>query len=76
MINFVVCSFKYCVAYPFINFCAGDVESAQEVDVLESSSQPVDLSAGKEDQNYGLSEISDCARCSQYSKQVIFLSAF
>ncbi|KAL9303970.1 hypothetical protein ACSQ67_021233 [Phaseolus vulgaris] len=47
----------------------GDVESAQEVDVLESSSQPVDLSAGKEDQNYGLSEISDCARCSQYSKQ-------
>jgi len=46
------------------------------VDVLESYSQPVDFSAEKEDQNYGLSEISDCARCSQYSKQVIFLSAF
>ncbi|XP_047155091.1 uncharacterized protein LOC124826332 [Vigna umbellata] len=47
----------------------GDVESAQEVNVLESSSQPVDLSVGKEYQNYGLSEISDCAKCSQCSKQ-------
>jgi len=46
------------------------------VSVLESSSQPVDLGAGKEDQNYGLSEVSDCAKCSQYSKQVIFLFAF
>ncbi|CAJ1950143.1 unnamed protein product [Sphenostylis stenocarpa] len=47
----------------------GDVESAKEVIVLESSSQPVDLSARKEDQNYGLSESSDCTRCSQCSKQ-------
>ncbi|KAG5070792.1 hypothetical protein GLYMA_03G009000v4 [Glycine max] len=47
----------------------GDVESAKEVSVLESSSEPVDLSAGKEDQNYGISETSDCARCSQSSKQ-------
>ncbi|XP_028239569.1 uncharacterized protein LOC114418434 isoform X2 [Glycine soja] len=44
-------------------------ESAKEVNVLESSSEPVDLSAGKEDQNYGISETSDCARCSQCSKQ-------
>ncbi|KAG5021884.1 hypothetical protein JHK85_018226 [Glycine max] len=47
----------------------GDIESAKEVNVLESSSEPVDLSAGKEDQNYGISETSDCARCSQCSKQ-------
>ncbi|RDX63605.1 hypothetical protein CR513_57945 [Mucuna pruriens] len=47
----------------------GEVESAKEVNVLESSSEPVDLSAGKEDQNYDISETSDCARCSQCAKQ-------
>ncbi|TKY63924.1 TRM32 protein [Spatholobus suberectus] len=61
------------------NFCPvrdeivteGDVESLKEVNVLESSSEPVDLSAGKEDQNYGISETSDSARCSQSSKQAV-----
>jgi len=75
MIDYGVCLFTYSVAYHFLDFCAGDVESAKEVSVLESSSEPVDLSAGKEDQNYGISETSDCARCSQSSKQVVFLSA-
>ncbi|XP_020233138.1 uncharacterized protein LOC109813349 [Cajanus cajan] len=48
-----------------------DIESAKEVNVLESTSEPVGVSAGKEDQNYDVSDISDCEKCSQCSKQAV-----
>ncbi|KAJ1403531.1 hypothetical protein SESBI_27239 [Sesbania bispinosa] len=47
----------------------GDVESVKEINVLESSSEPVGLSAGKEDQNYDISENPDNASCSQCLKE-------
>ncbi|XP_027335168.1 uncharacterized protein LOC113849450 [Abrus precatorius] len=47
----------------------GEIESAKERDVLESSSEAVVLGAGKENQNYDISEIPDSARCVQCLKQ-------
>ena len=61
--------------YPFLNFCAGDVESAKEITSLESSSEPVGLSAENADQSHDISESSDCAGLSQCLEQVVFLSA-
>ncbi|KAK7274435.1 hypothetical protein RIF29_15523 [Crotalaria pallida] len=59
------------------NFCLvrdeivtkGDIESAKEIDILESSSEPVGLSTEKEDQYNNISEIPDSASCSQCFKQ-------
>lgn len=61
--------------YPFLNFCAGDAESAKEIAIVESSSQPVGLSAESAAQSHDISESSDCAEFSQCLEQVVFLSA-
>lgn len=61
--------------YPFLNFRAGDVESAKEITTLESSSEPVGLSTESADQSHDISESSDSAEFSQCLEQVVFLSA-
>lgn len=58
------------VIYRFLNFCAGDVESAKEITILESSVELVGLSTGNEDQSDDIVEISDSAKCSKYLVQV------
>ncbi|CAL0315075.1 unnamed protein product [Lupinus luteus] len=45
----------------------GDLESAKEIDILESFSEPVGLGTGKENNN--ISEIPDSASCSECMKQ-------
>ncbi|OIV89418.1 hypothetical protein TanjilG_21912 [Lupinus angustifolius] len=45
----------------------GDLESAREIDILESFSEPVGLSTGNENNN--ISEIPDSANCSECMKQ-------
>ncbi|KAJ1408631.1 hypothetical protein SESBI_23413 [Sesbania bispinosa] len=42
----------------------GNLESTREINVLEFSSDPIDFTAGK-DQNHDISEIPDGARCSE-----------
>ncbi|CAL0308216.1 unnamed protein product [Lupinus luteus] len=46
-----------------------DIESKNKVDILASSSQPVGLGTGKDDQHDNLSEVHDRASCSQCLKQ-------
>lgn len=67
------CVFIFCYL-SFLNLYAGDIESPKEINILESSSEPVCLSTGKEDQNNNISEIPNCARCSQCLKQVMSLT--
>ncbi|MCI05321.1 phosphatidylinositol N-acetyglucosaminlytransferase subunit P-like, partial [Trifolium medium] len=53
----------------------GDVESTKDVTIIESSSEPVGLSVGNEEQSHNISESSDCAGFSQCLEQVVSLSA-
>ncbi|KAF1869469.1 hypothetical protein Lal_00022877 [Lupinus albus] len=46
-----------------------DIESEKERDILASSSEPVGLGTGKDDQHDNFSEIHDSANCSQCLKQ-------
>lgn len=75
MVNFGLCFLIYSSTHPFLNLYAGNAESVKEINVLESSSEPVGISALKEEQNYDESEVPDSARCSKCLKQVPSLSA-
>lgn len=57
----------------FLNFCAGNVESTEDINVLESSSDPNVFIIGK-DQNHDISEIPDGAGCSECLNEVISLT--
>ncbi|KAI5421783.1 uncharacterized protein LOC127075957 [Lathyrus oleraceus] len=47
----------------------GDVESAKEITILESSLELVGLGTGNEDQSRDILEISDSTKCSKYLEQ-------
>ncbi|MCI02536.1 phosphatidylinositol N-acetyglucosaminlytransferase subunit P-like, partial [Trifolium medium] len=47
----------------------GDTESTKDVPIIESSSEPVGLSARNEEQSHNISESSDCAGFSQCLEQ-------
>ena len=68
-----MCVFLYVLLFILSYLCAVDVESAKEINILESSSEPVGLSAKKEDQSYDISGIPESASCSQCLKLVMSL---
>jgi hypothetical protein len=73
MINFSLCSCVHLLVFfhlSFLNFCAGNVEFTKDINVLESSSNPNDCIAGKDQQNHDIAEIPDDGRCSECLNQL------